>query len=121
MNRTSLIIGPLLHFFFPNASPETLLIYHGYVRKFAHFAEYGVLGLLAARAFFGSSLRSGMAAAASVGLCVAVSMTDEFIQSFNPQRTGSIYDVALDLCGAVLAIFVYTFLHRRQRNITPSH
>jgi hypothetical protein len=50
-SRTSLIIRPILEFLFPAALPETIDFYHGVIRKFAHFTEYAVLGLLACRAF----------------------------------------------------------------------
>ena len=56
MSNTSRFIRPLLEWFFPLAPEETLQIYHGYIRKFAHFAEYAALAFLAARAFRSSSI-----------------------------------------------------------------
>ena len=47
MSQTSRFIRPLIEFFFPGASPETILLIHAFIRKSAHFIEYGLLGLLA--------------------------------------------------------------------------
>jgi VanZ family protein len=101
--RTSLIIRPLLEFLFPSAPEQTLVFYHGLIRKGAHFTEYAVLGLLACRAF--RSLRQFVLLA--LGLVLLVASLDEFNQSFNPLRTGSPWDVAIDVSGGVLAILFY--------------
>src|SRR4051812_45084395 len=42
----SLIIEPLLKFFFPDISKASLQFAHACVRKTAHFTEYGILALL---------------------------------------------------------------------------
>lgn len=107
-SETSRFIRPILELLFPTASPELITLYHGYIRKFAHFAVYAVLGLLAMRAFFSSILSRWKTAILALGLCIAVALTDELIQSFNPLRTGTLYDVALDMAGAVSAVIVYT-------------
>ena len=115
MTRTSLIIRPILEFLFPTASEETLLIYHGYIRKLAHFSEYAVLGLLACRAFirsranFPANARYLVAAA----LVTLVALIDEFTQSFNPARTGSLFDVVIDISGGLFAIVLFYLLMRR--------
>lgn len=103
MNETSRIIRPLLEFIFPAASPETLTVYHGYIRKFAHFAEYAVLGLLAARAFRPLK-RPHIGALALVAATAAV---DEVRQTFDATRTGSGYDVLIDLAGGLFGILLY--------------
>ncbi len=116
MTRTSLIVRPILEFLFPSAPEETLLLYHGYIRKFAHFAEYAVLGLLACRAFIGSPqnfLRSHRYIS-SIVLLAAVAVFDEANQSFDPARTGSPFDVLVDLTGGFTAIFLfYLFTYKR--------
>ena len=103
INETSRFVRPLLEFLFPNALPETLTWVHGYIRKFAHFAEYGVLGFLAFRAFVNSQ-RSGIIAALILVLTVAV--TDEVKQSFDPTRTSSPWDVLIDLTGGAVGAFL---------------
>lgn len=55
MSNTSLFVRPILIFLFPDASESTLLVYHGYVRKAAHFTEYAILAFFASRAFWHSS------------------------------------------------------------------
>ncbi len=114
MTRTSLIIRPLLEFFLPAALPETIDFYHGLIRKFAHFAEYAVLGFLACRAFAPAShpFLGKHYYLAAIVLVVAVAGSDEFNQSFNPARTGSPFDVLLDLSGGLAATFFYYILTR---------
>ncbi len=70
------------------------------VRKAAHFTEYAVLGILAARAF---NLRHGAPAARILFACavlVLVPSIDETIQLFVAGRSGQVTDVLLDCCGA---------------------
>jgi VanZ family protein len=113
MNETSLIIGPLLHFLFPNAHDATIAVYHGYIRKFAHFTVYFVLGLLAVRSF---SDRGPWQYAVIAMLVVAVvAGLDETNQSFEPTRTGSAWDVLLDCFGGSVAIGVAAVFYRRGR------
>jgi VanZ family protein len=117
MSRTSLIIRPILEFLFPSASEQTLLLYHGYVRKFAHFFEYAVLGFLACRAFTGSlqNLVRKHGYVFAIGLLIVVAVLDEINQSFNPARTGSPFDVLIDLSGGFSAIGLF-YLFARRRN-----
>ncbi len=115
--QTSRFIRPLLEFFFPGTSPESISFYHGIVRKLAHPTVYAVLGYLSIRAF--TSLESQKLQRKfvflSVLLVVCVAALDEFNQSFLSVRTGSIWDVLLDSVGGVLAIGLY-ILYRRLRS-----
>lgn len=106
MNETSRIIRPLLEFLFPAAPPETLTLYHGYIRKFAHFAEYAVLASLAFRALAPFKHKYGIA----LVFAAFVAFLDEFNQSLNPTRTSSGWDVALDIAGAAFAIAVLALI-----------
>ncbi len=109
MSNTSRFIGPLLEFLFPDTSEEILLIYHGYIRKSAHFVQYAALAFWALLAFCTSSikfLRKYQYAAALI-LVAAVASLDETGQSFTPTRTGSIYDVLLDITGGLFMIFLF--------------
>lgn len=109
VNETSRIIRPLLEFLFPDALPETLSVYHGYIRKFAHFAEYAVLGFLACRVF-----RSSRSFLFPLLVVFLVAIVDETKQTFDPTRTGSIYDVAIDVLGGLTAIALYAMVTRRK-------
>ena len=108
MSETSRFLRPILEFLFPTATESTIQLYHAYIRKFAHFAEYAVLAVLASVAFWnpsGELLRRYWFAAA-VGLVLLVASLDEFNQSFEPSRTSSVWDVLLDLSGGVTAVAV---------------
>lgn len=111
MQETSIVIGPLLHFLFPNAPEATIEAYHGFIRKCAHFSVYFVLAVLAVRAFrLFPSLWKYTAAMAVVAM---VASLDEFNQSFETSRTSSVWDVALDCIGGVFGIAVATIVYRR--------
>jgi VanZ family protein len=110
MSQTSRIIRPLLEFLFPSATPETILFYHGIIRKLAHLTEYAVLGFLACRAF--AAFRRPFICAAL--LVLAVAAIDETNQSFNPARTGSQVDVLIDLSGGLVAIGLSWIWMRRR-------
>lgn len=112
MNETSRFIGPLLEFLFPAADSETLKFYHIIIRKLAHLFQYGVLGILALRAFSPAKLRFFPA----VLFVAAVAIVDEINQSFNPARTSTYWDVVLDIFGALIAIGLYRLIVQRLRN-----
>ncbi len=103
--NTSRIIGPLLHFFFPDISPERQAFVHFLVRKTAHFTEYAILVLLSARALIRFGFKSTQWATwllplALVGIIAGI---DELNQSRESSRTGSVSDVLLDLSGGLVA------------------
>ncbi len=113
-NETSRIIRPLLEYFFPTTSPDTLSLYHFYLRKFAHFAEYAILALLACRAFYSSRTRPGKFPLVLAALLVLlVALFDEINQSFDATRTGSPWDVLVDLSGGLFAILIWHLISRR--------
>ncbi len=118
MSRTSQVILPILRFIFPDASPADLTFYHGIVRKFAHFFEYGVLALLALRAFVGSSkqLLTSYPFVAAIAVAAFLSTIDETNQSFVPGRTGAALDVVIDLSGAATVLLVAYWLSGRVKN-----
>ena len=118
--ETSKFIGPLLRFLFPAAPEETLRIYHGYVRKFAHFAEYAILAFWAIRAFSTSSvgfLRNSRFWLAIL-LVVLIAALDEYHQSFEPSRTSSVYDVLLDCIGGSTTAFVFWLFTERRSHVS---
>lgn len=105
-SNTSRIIRPLLLWLFPGIAEASIQQVHFFVRKMAHLTEYAILALLAAR-----SLRaSGLAALrrswwpASFVFVAAVALVDEYHQSFEPSRTGTIYDSLLDMTGGAIAL-----------------
>jgi VanZ family protein len=105
-SNTSRIIRPLLVWLFPDISEAALAQVHFLVRKAAHFTEYALLALLAARAFRTSS-HAALARhwrLASFALVASVALVDEYHQSFVPTRTGTIYDSLLDMAGGATAL-----------------
>jgi VanZ family protein len=117
-SNTSRIIGPLFKWLFPNITEAQLLFVHFAVRKTAHFTEYAILALLAARAFISSAqdfLRRGWFVAA-FALVVLVALLDEYHQSFNVARTGTIWDSMIDISGGATALAIFTLWHLRRRH-----
>ena len=115
MAQTSRFIGPLIEFFFPSAAPDTFLIAHAFIRKAAHFFEYAILAILAARAFtrFNSVFASRNWLLLTFLLVIAVATIDEFNQSFQSTRTSSGWDVLLDVVGGVTALAAVYLFRRR--------
>ena len=119
--NTSRIIGPLILWLFPNTSPETLGVVHFITRKIAHFTEYAILGVLAARAFRTSSrpaIRHHWFLI-SAALIVLYALVDEYHQSFVPTRTASVFDSLIDMAGGLTALLICQFrgLTRLRRTI----
>ncbi len=117
MAQTSRYIRPFLEILFPGASEQTLLAYHAYIRKFAHFAEYAAAGFFAARAFSKSSVQllKNHWILISLGLILTIAMLDETNQSLQRTRTASIWDVLLDFTGGITAIVIYYLITRIER------
>jgi len=99
----------------------------GWVRKLAHVAEYGILGLLAARAWWlwrggraaaegrGRRVPGGWAGpAAAVACCVGVAILDELHQTTLPSRTGSARDVLIDVVGVTAGVAAAALVWRRR-------
>jgi VanZ family protein len=80
--------------------------------KMLHLVEYGVLAAVLFRATTaaggGVGLRPGRAAVWVVLIATAFGAADELRQSFVPAREPRLADVAIDGCGAVLAMVAVT-------------
>ena len=113
----SRIIGPLLHWLFPNISAETTDDIVTAVRKCAHLTEYAVLAMLVLRAWrnhYGIAAHSWSWPAASEALWVAAlyAATDELHQTFVPSREGCLRDVFIDTSGAAAGLIFLWLLGR---------
>ncbi|HEV2911973.1 MAG TPA: VanZ family protein [Pyrinomonadaceae bacterium] len=115
--NTSRIVRPVLLWLFPGISEESLLRAHFLTRKAAHFTEYAILALLAARAFYGSSRKTLRRRWFTVALTLVIlyALSDEYHQSFVPSRTGSVYDSMIDASGG-LAALLFLALRRKRKN-----
>jgi VanZ family protein len=116
--NTSRIIRPLLLWLFPDITEAALVQAHFLVRKAAHFTEYAILALLAARAFLSSSKiflrrRWWLVAFSIVASCA---LLDEYHQSFVSTRTGTIYDSLIDMTGGACALAAAAALWRARQN-----
>ncbi len=83
------------------------------LKKGAHATVYGVLALLYLRAFRGNSAVDDRLRLLSCLLVVAYGASDEFHQSFVPQRHPSAVDVLIDASGAMLALLLHRWWIRR--------
>lgn len=96
--------------------PESFDLTHFLIRKMAHLTEYGILGALWFRAWRGEQSGWGWPwARFAFATSLAVAAIDEFHQSFVPSRTSSPRDVAIDACGALIALFIVRLLTMRSR------
>jgi len=83
--------------------------------KTGHLVEYAVLGFLLARALRISRPSLGGAGIAALAclLGAAYGASDEFHQSFVPDRTSSLWDLAADGTGALLGALLLVLLSQR--------
>jgi VanZ family protein len=116
LNATSRFIGPFLRWLLPDAPQATLNQIHFFLRKGAHVGGYGLLALLTWRALRARphpvTLRPALLALAWV---LTVGALDEIRQASTPGRTSSAWDVALDVCGGLLALLLASAYARSTR------
>lgn len=113
-SETASVILPILGFIFGWVFPDQFLdTIHFLIRKGAHFAEYGVLGLLWYRAV-NPTLRNWRLKAAlwAFFLSSLYAATDEFHQAFTMTRDGKIADVIVDSSGVLAAIIAVWFYNK---------
>src|SRR5258708_15094387 len=103
--HTARVLLKIIHALYGGISTQQFQALHFLVRKTAHFASYGILGVFA---FY--SWRATLPArprwmpkwsVLALLLTLAAAGLDEFHQSFVPSRTASPRDVMLDMMGAV--------------------
>ena len=106
-DNTSRFIVPILHFFLPHASAETLDFLHHIIRKCAHLTEYFILSMLILR-----GIRAGEKgmhvrwALVTILIIAGYAALDEYHQSFVPGRTAAVGDVLIDTSGGIAAQIV---------------
>ena len=124
VSNSSRIIGPILHWFVPDISPEMEGRIVFLIRKNAHVTEYAVLGALVWRALR-KPLRGDRRPWSAKTACQAIlfgacfATTDEIHQSFHPSRQGQFADVVLDTFGASLGIAIVWIVWRLRRRRMP--
>ena len=89
------------------------------MKKGAHFSEYAVLAALWIRAFRAVNWpRGSLSAILAFALTIAYATSDEFHQSFVPNRHPMVTDVFIDGFGALVAIAVFLLSSRRHRDVS---
>lgn len=93
---------------FPPLPPAQFKLIHFYVRKtIGHFGNYACLYFLWFRACRGQlGWTSGRTFLLAIGICLALALMDEGHQAMFDSRSSSLWDVALDLSGALTAALV---------------
>ncbi|MFD1706912.1 VanZ family protein [Siminovitchia sediminis] len=91
-------------------SPEHSALVNVGFRKLVHLGAFGLLAFLLC---FGLEKRKFLLAWL---LTTAYAATDEFHQSFLPDRTASVWDVGLDSLGALIALGLIKVLGLDQRS-----
>lgn len=115
-DRTTRPLRWAFEFLFGHVSDALWPHIHYAIRKLGHFIGYGTMGVLWFRAWWMTRPRASFLADAMLALiCTAiVASTDEFHQSFLPNRTGVPTDVLIDCSGAiVMQLIVYLILRIR--------
>lgn len=89
------------------------------VRKGAHMAEYGVLGIAVAYSLYVYGKRGRRLILWSELICVLYAATDEFHQLYVPGRAGQVGDVVIDGIGALVGCLVFFRATRVSDRISP--
>jgi len=92
------------------------------VRKSAHFIEYAILAILTFRAALISASRNRWTSATWVAIFIVATLAtaDEARQTFSSTRTGSPYDVLLDISAGAIAIIGLLVISQRMREGTQT-
>jgi VanZ family protein len=112
--------GPLRYLFqsiFGHVSDDRWEVIHHYIRKTGHFVGYGLVGLSWLRAL--RMTRPGwkfrIDAALAMLATAVIASSDEFHQSFLPNRTSSPWDVLIDCSGALVLLLLAFAIGRARR------
>jgi len=86
-------------------TPNMLSIIHKWIRIFAHFFEYTILGIISFQFFKQFQLKRIINVALfSLLFCIAYAISDEIHQYFVPGRAMDILDVITDTLGSITGI-----------------
>ena len=105
-----------LGWLFPEVPPAEFLPFHPVLRKLGHWFEYFILAILLMRAQRRGNepkLTTG-AIGRTLGLVLAYAASDEYHQSWVPERTASAVDVAIDTFGGLCGVFWICLRYRRR-------
>ena len=122
--HTSRIIEPILIWLWPHIPSQAIDLAHFLVRKTAHFAEYGILGILLWRAVPEHRSNPEVADWWRAGMAVMVATfyaaSDEYHQTYIPSRGPSVRDVVIDACGAAFTVLLICLANRQRTRRPPT-
>ena len=94
------------------------------IRKLAHAAEYFILAILLLRALTPCGIQhvTGRHIFLTIGLAVVYAISDEWRQSFVPNRNAQALDVGIDALGAICGCYSFcSFLACRDEPVVPDY
>lgn len=86
------------------------MVTHQFLRKYAHFFIYLLLGVIVKNALSVSGVKGFTAFAIALGICALYAVTDEIHQAFIPGRRALVTDVLIDSAGAFVGIVLYSII-----------
>jgi len=89
-----------------------------YIRKSAHFLEFGILGALIFLTVKVYKVKTFVFSIVPIGYSFVVASTDEYIQRFSPGRSCQISDVLIDVLGAsffILVLLAIIFISQKRK------
>ena len=122
-SQTSRIIGPVLKWFVPDVSDDSIAAVQLVARKFAHLLEYAILSILICRALAKRGDMQSLPLAAlgqSVVFAAVYAGLDEWHQSWTDERIGSLLDVAIDSVGATIGAMFFVWCTRPKKGTAIS-
>ena len=100
-------------------SEEDYEKWHHVIRKCAHFTEYAILGVISWRAFqYDTSVsvaNPGRSFRLAILFCALYASSDEFHQSFVPDRQPAVLDVMIDTSGSACGLLLIWSVRRLRK------
>jgi hypothetical protein len=88
----------------PTGVASTIQLQDFFIKKTAHFVEYGIFATLAFRALKGSGVKPQNAYIYAFLITLGYAITDEFHQAFTPGREPTVRDIFIDASGAAITL-----------------
>ena len=82
------------------------------VKKGGHMTGYALLAIACFLAAYGDTKNKTRCAVIALCISVVYAVSDEYHQSFTPDRSPSVIDVCIDTVGAIIGIGIAAFISR---------
>ena len=115
-SQTSRFIEPILKWFAPDITNDSIARVQLVVRKIAHLVEYAILSMLICRALAKRLAKPLPLRSLGQGVLLSIvyAAFDEWHQSWTEERFGSPIDVGIDSVGAILGAAFFAWLSSRK-------